>query len=256
MLKVFVGWDPDEVAAYQVCVASLAGRSSLRLEVQPLLQPHLRALGLYWRPQERRGGQLWDSISGAPMATDFALTRFLVPHLAGYGGWALFCDCDFLWRADLAELLALADPRHAVMLVKHDHKPPEERKMDGRAQLPYRRKNWSSLVLWNCCHKANRALTPALVSAWPGRNLHGFAWLDDHLIGALPEAWNWLEGWSDPAIDPKAVHFTRGTPDMPGYQAVPYADDWRAVLAEVNGGPKVPQPRKANPAAQSKAGSD
>ena len=248
MLKVFVGYDRREVAAYQVCVASLIGRASIRLDIAPLLEPDLRARGLYRRPQEERGGQLWDAISDAPMSTEFALTRFLVPHLAGYGGWALFCDCDFLWRADVAELLALADPRYAVMCVKHDHRPAEREKMDGRRQLPYRRKNWSSLVLWNCCHKANRALTPALVGAWPGRNLHGFAWLDDHLIGGLPEAWNWLEGWSDPALEPKAVHFTRGTPDMAGYEAVPFADDWRAVLAEVVGGPetaKAPNPKPA-----------
>ena len=125
MLKVFVGYDRREVAAYQVCVASLIGRASIRLDIAPLLEPDLRARGLYRRPQEERGGQLWDAISAAPMSTEFALTRFLVPHLAGYGGWALFCDCDFLWRADVAELLALADPRYAVLCVKHDHQPAE-----------------------------------------------------------------------------------------------------------------------------------
>jgi hypothetical protein len=266
MLKVFVGWDPREAAAYQVCVRSLVTRSSVRLEVQPLVLSHLRALGLYRRAHEWRDGVLWDSISDAPMATEFALSRFLVPCLAGWGGWVLYCDSDFLWRADVAELLALSAPRHAVMVVQHRHRPGETVKMTGQAQLRYPRKNWSSLMLWNCSHRDNRALTPAVVGAWPGRSLHGFAWLDDHRIGALPEAWNWLEGWSDPPSPegfggharhspdgiggharhspegdggPKAVHYTRGTPDMAGREDAAYAEEWRAVLQEIEG--PVPQ---------------
>ena len=233
MLKVFVGYDRREVPAYQVCVASLVKRSRIQLDVTPLVEPHLRALGIYTRLHEERDGQLWDVISDAPMSTEFALTRFLVPHLAGYGGWALFCDCDFLWRADVAELLALADPRYAVMCVQHDHRPVEERKMDRQAQTHYARKNWSSLVLWNCCHKANRALTPALVNTAKGRDLHAFAWLDDEQIGGLPETFNWLEGWSSHDIEPAAVHYTRGCPDMPGYEDAAYADEWRAELEKI-----------------------
>ena len=229
-LKVFVGYDPREAPAYRACVASLRARSSAALEVQPLVQAHLRGLGLYRRPEEARGPQTWDLISQAPVSTEFSLTRFLVPHLAGRAGWALFCDCDFLWRADVAELLDLADPEKAVMVVKHDHQPPEAVKMDGCLQVGYPRKNWSSLVLWNCAHPANAALTLDRVNSWPGKALHAFAWLDDHDIGALPEAWNWLEGWSDPGIDPKAVHYTRGTPDMPPYADAPFAAEWWAAL--------------------------
>jgi hypothetical protein len=104
--------------------------------------------------------------------------------------------------------------------------------MDGQIQLAYPRKNWSSLVLWNCLHPAHSVL-PELVNTWTGRRLHGFEWLDDKLIGALPEAWNWLEGHSSPALDPKAVHFTRGTPDLPGYGEVAYAGEWHRVHAEI-----------------------
>ena len=231
-LKVFVGYDPCEGPAYRACVASLRARSEAALEIQPLVQAHLRGLGLYRRPEEDRGPQTWDLISQAPVSTEFSLTRFLVPHLAGQGGWALFCDCDFLWRADVAELIGLLDPASAVMVVKHDHRPRETIKMDGRLQTGYPRKNWSSLVLWNCAHPAHRALTLDRVNAWPGRSLHGFAWLEDTQIGALPEAWNWLEGWSDPGIDPKAVHFTRGTPDMPGRADAPYASEWWAAVGQ------------------------
>jgi hypothetical protein len=162
------------------------------------------------------------------MATEFAITRFLVPQLAR-ADWAIFCDGDFLWRDDVARLAALADPRFAVMVVPHDYTPTEAVKMDGQIQTSYARKNWSSLMLWNCRHPAHAAL-PGLVNRWAGRRLHGFEWLDDREIGTLPEAWNWLEGHSRPAIDPRAVHFTRGTPDMAGYAGVDYADEWREVL--------------------------
>ena len=234
MLKVFIGWDRRESAAYRVCLRSLLEVSSLALDARPLVQDHLRALGLYRRPETRRGGQAWDAISRAPVSTEFALTRFLVPHLAGHGGWALFCDADFLWRADPAALVERAEPDKAIMVVQHDHRPRQSRKMDGQRQETYPRKNWSSLVLWNCAHPAHRALTLEGINGWPGRALHGFAWLDDDSIGALPEAWNWLAGWSPQSLEPAAVHFTDGTPDMPGCADAPYAKEWRAALARAD----------------------
>lgn len=229
--QVFVGFDSREVAAYQVCVQTLRERSRRPPAVVPLLEPHLRAAGLYRRPHERRDGCLWDTLSDAPMSTEFAQTRFLAPLLCA-ADWALYCDCDFLWRADVDDLLRLADPRFAVMVVQHDYRPTATVKMDGQPQLAYPRKNWSSLVLWNCRHPAHAPLA-SVVNTWAGHRLHGFRWLDDALIGALPPAWNWLEGHSAPHLDPKAVHFTRGTPDMPGYENVAYADEWRLALARV-----------------------
>ncbi len=230
--QVFIGYDSREISAYQVCVQSLREHSTSALPVSPLLEPHLRALGLYRRRHERRDGRLWDTLSAAPMSTEFALTRFLTPQISE-AQWAIYCDCDFLWRTDVSELLSLADPRFAVMVVPHDYAPAEGVKMDGQVQLNYPRKNWSSLILWNCRHPAHAAL-PTLVHTWAGRRLHGFEWLDDRLIGALPETWNWLEGHSNPALNPKAVHFTRGTPDLSGYQDVPYAEEWRRVRAQLD----------------------
>ncbi len=232
--QVFIGYDAREVAAYQVCVQSLLDHGAAAGAIQPLLLPHLRATGLYTRRHERRDGRLWDTISEAPMSTEFAITRFLVPQLARTE-WALFCDCDFLWRADLAHLLAWADPRYAVMVVRHEQAVAEGLKMDGQVQLAYPRKNWSSLVLWNCRHPAHAGLA-GVVNQWPGRRLHAFDWLPDHLIGSLPAAWNWLDGHSLPTIDALAAHFTRGTPDLPGYQDVRYADEWRAVHARLAAG--------------------
>lgn len=69
------------------------------------------------------------------------------------------------------------------------------------------------------------------MNTWPGRDLHRFAWLLDSQIGALRPEWNWLAGWSSGHLDPAIVHYTEGYPAMPGYEAAPYADEWRAELA-------------------------
>lgn len=222
-LRIFIGFDGRELDAYQVAEASLRKHASAALEIQPLVLEQLRWKGVYTRPHSMRDDRIFDEISGAPMATEFALTRFLVPVLAGFKGWALFCDCDFLFRSDVAELFALADESKAVMVVKHDYRPQEAVKMDGQVQTTYPRKNWSSLVLWNCAHYAHAGQQDR-VNRWKGLQLHGFDWLKDVDIGSLPGAWNWLE------MEPKAVHFTRGTPDMLGYGKVAFADEWREEL--------------------------
>ena len=213
--RIFVGWDSSEDIAYQVCRHSILARASVPVQVTPIKQEELRLGGLYSRELD-------------PLAsTEFTYTRFFVPHLAGYEGWALFCDCDFLWLADIKELI---DDRYAISCVAHDHRPPEPRKMDGRQQTLYPRKNWSSLVLYNCGHPANAALTPELINSQTGAFLHRFQWLDDSLIGEVDETWNWLEGWcSRPeAGHPNVVHFTRGGPWFDAWKHVDYADLWLA----------------------------
>lgn len=241
-LRIFVGWDKREAAAYQVCVRSLLRRASQPLEIAPVVEEHVRALGILTRPFERRRGgdlqsdpvRLWDVISDLPMSTEFSLARFAVPQLAK-GGWALFCDCDFLFRADVAEVFDLADPRFAVMVTKHDHRPDIGRKMDGQTQRAYPRKNWSSFVLWNCAHPSRYRLEAAL-NTYKRDALHGFNWLDDELIGEIPLAWNWFAHHRPPfGLEPKAVHFTEGTPDMAGYEQGLYADEWRQALASIAG---------------------
>lgn len=223
-MEIYIGSDPREQRAYRVCEKSLRQHASAPLSVRSLNLASLRNADVYTRPTETRDGVLWDVISDAPMATEFAISRFLVPHLVGYRGWALYCDCDFLFRADVAELFALAREEYAVMVVKHCYIPEGGTKMDGQPNNIYPRKNWSSLMLFNCGHWANAQLTPAVVNTQTGRDLHGFAWLRDGEIGALPFEWNWLE------LTPRAVHFTAGTPDMPGHEAAAYADEYRSYL--------------------------
>lgn len=225
-MKVFIGWDPIDIQAYDKCVRSLRAHTKSRVDITPLKQWELRQKGIFWRPYHvDRDGQKWDDRDGKPFSTDFSFTRFCVPALENYDeDWVLFTDPDMLWRADIEELWSLIDPKMSVMCVKHQHEPPEKLKMGGLMQTRYRRKNWSSLMALNV-HKC-RDLTKYAVNNQPGAWLHGLLWAPDEEIGGLPEEWNWLEGWSDPEIDPKIVHFTRGTPDMKGCEDAAYAKEW------------------------------
>lgn len=229
--NLYVGFDLRMPDAYMVAVRSAIQTANFSLDVKPLLLPHMRACGDYTRTTVMNGGVMWDEISDAPMSTQFAISRFLVPYFEGYYGVSIFCDSDFLFRADIGLILKDYDfDKYAVMVVKHQYAPPELTKMDGQLQTQYARKNWSSFIVFNNAHPANRWLTPENVNAVAGRELHRFCWLRDEEIGELGVEWNWLEGHSSPEIDPKAVHYTRGTPDMAGYQMAPYSDEWREVL--------------------------
>lgn len=234
MLSIYLGFDPREAAAYAVTRQSIR-EFSQHIPVRGLVLDDLRKKGLYWRPTERRMNRLYDVISEHEMATEFAISRFLVPHLElsgpkRLGRWALFMDCDMLVRVNLMRVIEGLDESKAVYCVKHNHVPDYIEKMDGQIQSKYDRKNWSSFVLFNCDHKANKALTPEFVNTKPGRELHGFCWLSDDLIGELPVEWNWLVGHSDERVVPKVVHFTDGGPWFGAFTNVPYADEWRSIL--------------------------
>lgn len=237
-LPVYIGYEPREHVSYCVCMESIFSRAEpvLRKALGALAQPNLRERGLYWREFDEIDGQRYDKIDGKPFSTEFSFTRFLVPHLAREefpaADWALFCDCDFLFRSPLSELIALADPSKAAMVVMHMHQPTEATKMDGQLQQRYRRKNWSSLTLWNLRHRANDALTPDLVNSASGQWLHAFTWLASEQIGQLGDgpSWNYLVGWNRPeqCPEPDAVHFTSGTPEL-GYMYAGTPDERYAL---------------------------
>ena len=229
-MKIFIGYDSRESAAYDVAESSLRKRASAPVYVTPLFADKLAACGLLRRAQDRRG-VIYDIPSNAPCSTDFAISRFLVPHLA-QTGFALFVDCDVVFLADVAELFSLADPTKAVMVVKHAPLKATGTKMDGQAQLAYSRKNWSSVVLWNADHPANRRLSLQDVNERPGRDLHKFYWLHDSEIGELPAAWNWLVGVQPKPDDPKLAHFTGGGPFTPGWRGAEHDYIW---LREAHG---------------------
>jgi len=225
--RIFIGWDKREPIAYEVAKHSLERNASVPVDVRPIKIEDLRAQKLYWRQED-------------PLAsTEFTYTRFLTPKLADYRGWALFCDCDFLFLSDIAELIAYAKGDKAIYCVQHDYRPTETTKMDGAVQTVYPRKNWSSLMLFNCEHPAVRALTPEVVNRESGAFLHRMQWVSDADIGDLPVSSNWLEGWNKkPAHGtPHAVHFTRGGPWFEQWQNVDYGDLWLAerTLLEKSG---------------------
>ena len=182
--------------------------------VAPLAQAQLR--GLYTRPR------------GPTESTEFSLTRFLVPALSSFEGWSVFMDCDMLCRTDLAEIERemARQPDKAVLVCQHDYVPKTERKFLGHVQTRYPRKNWSSFMVFN--NARCKALSLDYVNSAPGLDLHGFKWIDDAAIGALPLEWNWLVGEYPHNPDAKIAHFTLGGPYFAEYRDCDYSDEWRA----------------------------
>lgn len=230
-LRCYVGYDSHEDIAFQIAKFSLERNSSVPVKVIPLKRDELRAQGLYTRSQDPK------------QSTEFTYSRFFVPYLNGYKGWALFADDDFLWLGDVADLFAKADDRYAVMCVKHDYAPKANVKLAGRKQEPYPRKNWSSMVLFNCGHEANSKLDLTMVNTKSGSFLHRFSWIEDSLIGELDHKWNFLVEWYTPETIklPHAIHYTEGGPWFPDYRTTEYAENWFDYLRMYEATLKIPR---------------
>ena len=211
MIRVLIGFDRREVAAYNVLAHSIQARASQPVAIAPIMLSQLHDIF----QRERHPLQ----------STDFSFSRFLTPFLSGFEGWSIFMDCDMLLQADIAQLWALRDERYAVMVVKHEHTPTETRKFLNEPQSAYAKKNWSSVMLFN--NAKCQTLTPAYVNTATGLELHQFKWLDhDELIGALPPQWNHLVGYDKPRSDAALVHYTLGGPYFAEYAQCEYAKEW------------------------------
>ena len=171
IIPVFVGYDPREAIAYHTCVNSIIRNSSQPVAIVPV------ALSLFRDYAETH----------TDGSNQFIYTRFLVPHLMEYTGHAIFIDGDMIVRGDIAELWNLRDVYKDVQVVKHDYKTRMPVKYLGAKNEDYPRKNWSSVILWNCASFPNRALTPEFVQQSTGSELHRFSWIDDDRIGSLPQ---------------------------------------------------------------------
>ena len=196
--------------------------SSVPVHVIPLKRQDLQDQGVYTREQDPK------------QTTEFTYCRFFVPYLNNYKGWALFADDDFLWLGDIAHLLDQIDDKYAIMCVQHDYKPTVLAKLAGCRQEAYPRKNWSSMVLYNCGHPANASLTLDTINTRDGSFLHRFAWItDDALIGAIDYEWNFLAEWYKPyegGRQPKAIHYTEGGPWFPDHRKTDYSHEWFEYL--------------------------
>lgn len=220
-MNIYIGYDSREDLAYQVCKYSIKSNSNTA-QVIPLKLDELKNTGMYSREEDKLG------------STEFTFSRFLVPKLNDYKGWALFCDCDILFLDSVDKLFSITNDDYAVMCVQHEYNPTGKVKMDGRAQSIYPRKNWSSLVLWNCGHPSNRQVNTELVNNpdTTGKYLHRFSWLSDAEIGKISHEWNWLVGWYQEPKDgsPKAIHYTEGGPWFSEYRFCDYHDVWKNKL--------------------------
>lgn len=210
MIRVFIGFDPREAVAYHVCANSIIRHSS-----QPVAFTALALKNLADYTETHADG-----------SNQFIYSRFLVPHLMNYQGWAMFMDGDMLVRDDIVKLWSLRDESKAVMVVKHDYKTKANKKYLGSKNQDYPRKNWSSVVLWNCGHPDNRVMTPEFIENATGAQLHRFTWLADELIGELPKVWNWLPDELGENPDAKLLHWTLGTPSFHEYADAPMAGEW------------------------------
>lgn len=214
LVRIFIGYDPNETVAYHVLCHSILRHSSVPVSFTPLIQNQLRTAGLYGRTRN------------AMESTEFSFTRFLVPHLSGYEGVSLFLDCDMLMQSDVAHLwdYALAHPAMGVLCVKHDYQPKTRTKFLGQPQTAYHRKNWSSVMLFN--NDQCRTLTPEYVTKASGLELHQFHWMPDEQIGGLPLSWNWLVDEYEPNPDADLLHYTLGTPCFADYAGCTHAEKW------------------------------
>lgn len=220
MIRIAVGFDQREAIAYHTFCQSVIARASRPVSFVPLALNNL-------------SGYAETHTDGS---NQFIYSRFLTPYLMDFDGWALFADGDMICLGDVADLWALRDDSKAVMVVKHDYQTKANAKYLGNPNQDYPRKNWSSVVLWNCGHKFNRLLDPNYVMSKPGSHLHRFAWLPDDVIGEIPAEWNWLTSEYRDNYSAKLLHYTLGTPCFKDYAVSDMAELWHAECQKVNQG--------------------
>jgi lipopolysaccharide biosynthesis glycosyltransferase len=210
IIPIFVGYDPREAIAYHTCVNSIIRNASRPVSIVPV------ALNLFRDYDETH----------TDGSNHFIYTRFLVPYLMSWTGSAIFIDGDMIVRGDIAELWAMRDMSKDVQVVKHDYKTKMPVKYLGAKNEDYPRKNWSSVILWNCASFPNRRLTPEFIQKSTGSELHRFTWLDDERVGELPPEWNWLPDEYGPNPAAKLLHYTLGTPCFHEFADTPQGNEW------------------------------
>jgi lipopolysaccharide biosynthesis glycosyltransferase len=210
IIPVFVGYDPREAIAFHTCVNSIIRHATQPVAIHPV------ALNLFKDYSETH----------TDGSNHFIYTRFLVPYLMHWAGWAIFIDGDMIVKDDITKLWNLRESNKDVMVVKHDYKTKMPVKYLGAKNEDYPRKNWSSVILWNCNSFPNRRLTPEFVQQSTGSFLHRFTWLDDERIGELPAEWNWLPDEYGPNLNAKLLHYTLGTPCFHEFADTPQANEW------------------------------
>jgi len=219
-VKIYIGFDQRESVVYHTFVQSLIDHSSLPLAITPLAVKTLKG---YEEKHEDK-------------SNDFVYSRFLTPFLNDFKGWAIFVDGDMICQTDIKELLDLRDNSKALQVVKHDYKTTASQKYLGNINQDYPRKNWSSVILWNCAHPKHKILTPDFIANESGKYLHRFSWLDDNEIGELPKEWNWLATEYPNNKQANIIHYTLGAPCFRDYRNTEMSDIWLKKYDRLNDG--------------------
>jgi len=219
-VKIYIGFDQREAIAYHTFVQSLIDHASIPLDITPLAVKTLKG---YEEKHEDK-------------SNDFVYSRFLTPFLNDFKGWAIFVDGDMICQEDIKELLDLRDASKALQVVKHDYKTKSNQKYLGNINQDYPRKNWSSVILWNCAHPKHKLLTPDFIANESGKYLHRFSWLEDNEIGELPKEWNWLATEYPNNEQANIIHYTLGTPCFKDYRDTAMSDIWLKKYDRLNDG--------------------
>ena len=214
---IVVGFDQKESVAYHTFVQSVIENSTIPTRFMPL---NIGSLTNY--KETHKDG-----------SNDFIYSRFLVPYLMNFNGWAIYADGDMVCLEDIKKLWDLRDDKFAVQVVKHDYKTKIKTKYWGNKNEDYPRKNWSSLILWNCNHQSHKRLTPEFIQKQTGAFLHRFSWIKDEEIGEVEKEWNWLAMEYEEKNDINLIHYTIGTPCFEEYQNKSLSSYWKKSFLNI-----------------------
>ena len=212
MIRVFIGQDDVENVAYHVLCNSIIRNSTQPVSITPIKRTHLK--DVYNRPEDPRS------------SNEFTYIRFLVPYLCDYEGYAIFIDCDMLVTEDITDLWNYRE-QAMVSCVQHDYTPKDQVKFLGMTQYAYPRKNWSSVMVFDCAKC--EVLTPEYVNTASPAALHRMNWADGD-IGEIDPKWNWLLGEYEDRDDAALYHYTVGGPYFDEYIDCDQAQRWMDEL--------------------------
>ena len=220
MIRIAIGFDQREAVAYHTFCQSILEKASAPVSFTPLVLGALKGF----------------SETHTDGSNAFIYSRFLTPWLMEFNGWAIFADGDMICLDDVAKLWALRDETKAVQVVQHNYQTKAHDKYLGNKNENYPRKNWSSVILWNCAHPKHKILTPEFVMQQTGAFLHRFTWLEDSEVGALPKEWNWLTTEYEDNYQASLLHYTLGTPCFKDYAHSEMSDVWHQAHERINQG--------------------
>ena len=156
IVDIVVGFDQREAVAYHTFVQSIVDNSSIPVRFLPL---NTKSLSDYTEVHDDG-------------SNDFIYSRFLVPHLMNYNGWAIYADGDMVCKENIKKLWDQRDKKF-VTIVKHDYKTKIKNKYWGNKNENYP-KRIGQANLWNCGHPSHKILTPNLFNNKQAPSYTGF----------------------------------------------------------------------------------